>query len=615
MNQVGRYQILEELGRGAMGVVYKALDPAIGRTVAIKTIRLLDLTDPDERRRVRERLLREAQSAGVLSHPNIVTIYDVLEKEDFAYIFMEYVSGASLEKMLRARSLPDSASLMHFLRQVAGALDYAHRKGIVHRDIKPANIIISEGATGAERLAKIADFGVAKFVSQEMTHSGTMIGTPNYMSPEQIEGAPVEGRSDQFSLAVVVYELLTGARPFGGDSLPALFYAICRQEPKAIEQANGTLTAKVGLVLQRALSKDPAQRFAFCIDFIGSLSTALAECPDWLPVNESAVAREANALAETAGGIRQASAELPLSRKLNGGSGNAFEEPVRTSAVGIVSGPVGGAPVPKSYEMPTRLRRRRGEDLEEDESGPSGSIGKKLGLILAMIFAIAAAIVFIVRWNSGPTVPVQTLDANSGATTAPPAGDITAPKGEAKPPAQNAGSGTGAAPTTPSKITPASNKAEDRFQVPPAGAPAPNHEAAAAVDDVEMLTEPPGAKLVVDDRPDLSCQSPCTLSLPAGRHTLAAELNGYNLAHRIFSVPSDSDLFIPLSKSTGTLLVTSSPSGAIVLVDGKQYGKTPQTLHLPAGVHQLAFISGSMRHDETVVVTADTLGSASFQFQ
>ena len=232
MKQVGRYQIVEELGRGAMGVVYKALDPAIGRTVAIKTIRLSDLTDSEERRRVHERLLREAQAAGMLSHPNIVTIYDVLEEQDFAYVFMEYVNGSSLERMLQAKTLPDRTHLLNYLRQVAAALDYAHRKGIVHRDIKPANIIIAEGASGVERIAKIADFGVAKFVSQDMTHSGSMIGTPNYMSPEQIQGMTVDGRCDQFSLAVLVYELLSGEKPFSGDNLAALFYAICKHEPK-----------------------------------------------------------------------------------------------------------------------------------------------------------------------------------------------------------------------------------------------------------------------------------------------------------------------------------------------------------------------------------------------
>ncbi|HEX7360693.1 MAG TPA: serine/threonine-protein kinase, partial [Bryobacteraceae bacterium] len=230
MKQVGRYQIVEELGRGAMGVVYKALDPAIGRTVAIKTIRLGELPDPEERQRVRERLLREAQAAGILSHPSIVTIYDVLEDTDFDYVVMEFVTGLSFEAMLRSRMLPDRIALLRFLRQVSDALDYAHHKGIVHRDIKPANIIVADAAPGSEPRAKVTDFGVAKFVSHEVTHSGTMIGTPNYMSPEQIQGLTVDGHSDQFSLAVMVYELLGGEKPFEAENLPGLFYKICRQE-------------------------------------------------------------------------------------------------------------------------------------------------------------------------------------------------------------------------------------------------------------------------------------------------------------------------------------------------------------------------------------------------
>lgn len=195
-----------------MGVVYKAIDPSLGRTVAIKTIRLADFQDPDERERLRTRLLKEAQLAGVLSHPNIVTVYDVLEQNDFAYIFLEYVQGDSLESMLRKGSLP--LDLLQYLRQVADALDYAHSKGVVHRDIKPANIIIADEGLQNQPIAKIADFGVARFVSHEMTHNGTIIGTPNYMSPEQIQGTTVDGRSDQFSFAVVVYEALTGAKPF-----------------------------------------------------------------------------------------------------------------------------------------------------------------------------------------------------------------------------------------------------------------------------------------------------------------------------------------------------------------------------------------------------------------
>src|SRR5215470_4955052 len=212
VEQIGRYQILGELGRGAMGIVYKALDPAIGRTVAIKSIRLTELTDEAERERLRERLFREAQSAGILSHPGIVTIYDIAEQDNMAYIFMEFVNGPPLEKMLKHEQTPDKETLLSIFRQVAAALDYAHKKGIVHRDIKPANIMIHEDGT-----AKVTDFGVAKILSQQMTLAGTMLGTPSYMSPEQVEGTSIDGKADQFALAVIAYELLTGDKPFSAE--------------------------------------------------------------------------------------------------------------------------------------------------------------------------------------------------------------------------------------------------------------------------------------------------------------------------------------------------------------------------------------------------------------
>src|SRR6476661_5731710 len=177
-----------------MGVVYKAQDPAIGRMIAIKSIRLGELTEESERERLRDRLFREAQSAGILSHPGIVTIYDVAEEDGLAYIFMEFVNGPPLEKMLRTEQTPDKGTLLSIFRQTATALDYAHKKGIVHRDIKPANIMIHEDGT-----AKVTDFGVAKIMSQQMTQAGAMMGTPTYMSPEQVQGTGVTGRADQFS--------------------------------------------------------------------------------------------------------------------------------------------------------------------------------------------------------------------------------------------------------------------------------------------------------------------------------------------------------------------------------------------------------------------------------
>jgi serine/threonine protein kinase len=575
VKQVGRYQIVEELGRGAMGVVYKALDPAIGRTVAIKTIRLSDLTDPEERRRVHERLLREAQAAGVLSHPNIVTIYDVLEEEDFAYVFMEYVNGSSLERMLRARNLPDRTDLLNYLRQVAAALDYAHRKGIIHRDIKPANVIIAERTPGAERMAKIADFGVAKFVSHEMTHSGSMIGTPSYMSPEQIQGMNIDGSSDQFSLAVLVYELLCGEKPFSGDSLPALFYAICKQEPKPVDQANPALSPTVSKVLARALSKSPKARFPSCGDFIGAFAIAIDASPAWRPV--SAV------LPET---------KLPGPKH---GDGLAPTTPVIVKAAPIAAATVSDLPAARS--------RRE----EEPETTGQRSILGRIAALVAVCLAIAGLIVFIVRLNSGPRVPAQVLDSNRGPVTPPPQ--------SAQPPSNAARSATSA--PTPTEAPPQSAPEQSVPQnSQPTPSPAPQTSPPPeGIADIELLSEPPGAKIVVDSRSDASCTAPCTMSLPNGRHTLAAELNGYNTARRIFLIPGDPTLFIPMTRSTGVLFVNSMPPGATIYIDDMPYGRTPATLHLPPGSHHVIVSSGSIQREDTVVLQNDGFEARTFRLQ
>src|SRR5579875_609026 len=569
-----------------MGVVYKALDPAIGRTVAIKAIRLKDLTNPEERQRLRERLLREAQSAGVLSHPNIITIYDVLEAEDVAYIFMEYVPGPSLEQMLHKRSLPDAPSLLNFLRQVGTALDYAHRKGIVHRDIKPGNIIISDVAPGAEQLAKIADFGVAKFVSHEMTHSGTMIGTPNYMSPEQIQGTTIDGHSDQFSLRVVVYELLTGNKPFIGDSLPALFYSICKQDPEPVNRVNPTLTETVAKVLQRALAKDPSQRFPSCGDFIGALTIALGDSPDWTPASQSSLAPNPAALDATAAGIARDNAPPP----------EAPPRAEQTATAEFTTPPtvisIPAAPQEITHDAPaTRLRRRSEEEDEEPAERTSRS--KHLGLIVAMCLAIAGAIVFIVRSNSGPPIPVQVIDTRTAPATPPPE-DLNA--GKRAPAHANTHQAAVTRPE-PRQLTPSR---EEHTSIAPLGA-----------SDVELLTDPPGAKVVVDGNSASTCTAPCTLSLRSGRHTLTAELDGYTIARRIFNVPDDSSLYIPLGKSTGVVLVTSSPSGCPVTVDGRSSGQTPTTLHLTAGTHRIA-VGG---HEETIQVQTEGFDARRFPCQ
>ena len=296
---------MDELGRGATGVVYRAQDPAIGRTIAIKTIRLSDFTDETERERLRERLFREAQSAGMLSHPNIVTIYDIAEENGLAYIFMECVDGPPLEKVLNSQDPPLRGEVaLTILRQTATALDYAHKKGIVHRDIKPANILIHDRTH-----AKITDFGVAKIMSQQMTQSGVMMGTPNYMSPEQVQGHSVDGRADQFSLAVIAYEILTGEKPFLADQLPALLFRIVREDPVSPQRLNPTVGPQVETVLKKALAKNANDRYGTCLEFVDALAGALQLSPAWHPLPRSSAQSMptfAGPAAELAGGLKPA---------------------------------------------------------------------------------------------------------------------------------------------------------------------------------------------------------------------------------------------------------------------------------------------------------------------
>jgi serine/threonine-protein kinase len=274
MHKIGRYQVEHELGRGAMGIVYRAFDPAIGRRIAIKTIRLELLGDEASRALLRDRLLREAQSAGILSHPNIVTIYDVSEDHNNAYIFMEFVEGTTLEHF--SRGMP-TAELLGILEQTAAALDYAHARGIVHRDIKPGNLMLS----GTQ--VKITDFGIARLQHRDATLSGNLLGTPSYMSPEQVGGGEVTGASDQYALAVIAYEYLSGSRPFDNDNLANLLYKITQAPVPPVP----TLNAATNQVLTRALSKSPAHRYPNCVTFVDALSHALnLEPPRFTPQRE-----------------------------------------------------------------------------------------------------------------------------------------------------------------------------------------------------------------------------------------------------------------------------------------------------------------------------------------
>src|SRR5262249_27944962 len=277
MDRIGRYKIVREIGRGAMGVVYHAIDPNIGRPVAIKTIQLGRDRKPEEQERLRERLFREARSAGMLSHPGIVTIYDVEQQGELAYIAMEDVDGPTLDQLLSSQPPLAPERLFSILAQTAAALDYAHLKGIVHRDIKPANIMIARDGT-----TKITDFGIAKFTSSDqLTMTGSIVGTPHYMSPEQVQGHAVDGRSDQFSLAVIAYEALTGEKPYTGEHLTTVVYKIVTEQPAPPQRLNPSLSGGIESAVSKALAKKPDARYRNCQEFVDALEKACAATKGW----------------------------------------------------------------------------------------------------------------------------------------------------------------------------------------------------------------------------------------------------------------------------------------------------------------------------------------------
>ena len=279
----GRYQVKQLLGRGAMGIVYLAEDPVITRKVAIKVISAQPgQADPE----LQARFEREFRSAGTLSHPNIVTIHDVGKQGTRTFIAMEYVEGKSLEDLANVERCMPLETVADLLDQIGGGLDYAHERGIVHRDIKPANIIVR-----ADGRAKITDFGVAKVLdlaTTGVTQEGATIGTPSYMAPEQAKGYGVKGSADQFSVAVMMYRLLTGERPFMGDSRSTVMYKIVHEDPITLNVLNRTIPAGVSAAVMKALGKDPTQRFPTCSAFAAAVRVGMAGGTVELPADANA---------------------------------------------------------------------------------------------------------------------------------------------------------------------------------------------------------------------------------------------------------------------------------------------------------------------------------------
>ncbi len=315
ISQLGKYEIRRELGRGAMGVVYEGYDPLIKRRVALKTIRP-DQLEGERPEDLVARFRREAQAAGRLSHPNIVAIYDFDEDAGTWFIAMEFVDGRELKECFAAEERFRPADIERIMTQILSALDYSHRHGVVHRDIKPANIFLLADGT-----VKVADFGIAHIESSNLTQVGTVVGTPNYMSPEQIMGLPVDGRSDLFSTGVILYQFLTGERPFAGSSTTTM-QKVLKEDPLPPSTLNVQLPPAIDAVVRKALAKRADDRFQTAQEFTAALHDALA----------APLAGESTALAGTDATRRYVPDGAPLA-----GSGEAtmpnLATPARASAI------------------------------------------------------------------------------------------------------------------------------------------------------------------------------------------------------------------------------------------------------------------------------------------
>jgi len=269
---LGRYEVEKELGKGAMGIVYLGKDPKISRIVAIKTLPLSQEFEEDELEAVKQRFFREAETAGRLSHPNIVTIYDAGEEHDLAYIAMEFLQGHDLARNIKSDNLLDTRTVLSIVQRAAEALAYAHKQNIVHRDIKPANIMFEPESNSI----KITDFGIARITDSSRTKTGMVLGTPSYMSPEQLAGDKIDGRSDLFSLGVMMFQLLTGSLPFQADSMASLMFKITNEEAPDITSIRPDIPPPVASVIRKTLMKNIEQRYQSGTDLANDLKAILA---------------------------------------------------------------------------------------------------------------------------------------------------------------------------------------------------------------------------------------------------------------------------------------------------------------------------------------------------
>jgi len=522
--KLGRFEILREIGRGAMGQVFLAHDPTIERQVAIKTIALAPGISEQEARETSLRFLREAQAAGRLLHPNIVTIFDVGEENGLSFIAMEYIDGETLDRRARPGALLPPGEVLGLVIQAASALDHAHAAGVIHRDIKPANLMrLADGTL------KITDFGLAKDPGANLTQSGVLLGTPSYMSPEQIQGRTLDGRSDLFSLGVVLYELLTGVRPFEADSISTIIYRVLYEDARPPAAHNPALPPEINLVLAKALAKVPERRYDSGAALVVDLRKAFSMLP---PETLSRPFPRAAAAASSVPSTPPASARPE-----------------------VVTAPTPRPQAPRAGTMtsPARVPRPR-------PAGPPGPRAPAPAMQPALLahhpFKIAALVV---------TVAAGLLVFPRGANRSEPPGRLRAPGMDgaaATGPVRAAGMGA----PSPAAIGGGARRIAVAVETMP-------HGGSVFLDEIPLAE--PRVVLSLDDPKahDIRARSGC---LEATAEMTAADLASFG-----------GPLVLELHARREVVAIGSEPPGARVLIDGRDTGKsTPVEIELDACEHR-----------------------------
>ncbi len=523
MEKIGRYQVTGELGKGAMGVVYRALDPTIGREVALKTMRL-DVAGM-ETQELLQRFRNEARAAGGLNHPNIVTIYDAGEQDGLFYIAMENIQGETLQAMLAERHVLPVEQLIGIARQICAGLDYAHARHIVHRDIKPANIMITGDGT-----VKIMDFGIAK-AGGGVTNTGQVLGTPNYMSPEQVKGKPLDGRSDLFSVGVMLYEMLTGEKPFTGQNVTTIIYKIVNETPIPPRELDVSVHPGLSSVVTKALAKAPDERYQSGAE----LARDLLNYNAFGSTDEDTVV-----LKKVATPVMAASGAA------------AAAAPARSSAPAPAPAQPAAA-VAKATKIAPLARPMRSR---------ISAVTVVVGIVLLALAALGAG---HLRYR---TQPVQSAQ----------------PSLQAQP-----------APSVPEQpAAPAETKNDAIKAEPVVLGVAPNATPAAkpTTGDLYVESTPPGAQVQINGRSNPNWITPVTVTrLKPGAHTVTVSKAGHVSEIRSADVLAGERavLAIELPTSKPVLVIGSQPEGAEVIIDDRATGMlTPADITVEKGSHTIA---------------------------